>query len=162
MPQDEDVLEPEFQQLSPDVQAMLRQGRKAQRDMEAASAAIAQLQLQAAIKDAGVPEHPAREVVFKDYDGPLDADSVKAFATKFGIVAPEKPTAEEPNAQEREAQRQILSAGGGAPAASGDVDLAVALRNAKSQAEVLAIVKQVAGTPGFHSRDGLIGVMPEY
>src|ERR1035437_5962742 len=107
MPQDEDVLEPEFQQLSPDVQAMLRQGRKAQRDMEAASAAIAQLQLQAAIKDAGVPEHPARELIFKDYDGPLDADSVKAFETKFGIVPPEKPPADEPNAQEREAQRQI-------------------------------------------------------
>ena len=162
MPQDEDVLEPELQDLSPAVQAMLRQGRKAQRDMEASTVAIAQLQLQAAIREAGVPERPAREVVFKDYDGPLDADSVKAFATKFGIVAPEKAAADEPNAQEREAQRQILSAGGGAPAASGDVDLAVALRNAKSQAEVLAIVKQVAGTPGFHSRDGLIGVMPEY
>lgn len=162
MSQDEDVLEPELQDLSPAVQAMLRQGRKAQRDMEASTAAIAQLQLQAAIKDAGVPEHPAREVVFKDYDGPLDADSVKAFGEKYGIVAPAKTEVVDLNAQEREAQRQILSAGGGAPAASGDIDLAVALRNAKSQAEVLAIVKQVAGTPGFHSRDGLIGVMPEY
>src|ERR1035437_6736385 len=107
MSQDEDVLEPELQDLSPAVQAMLRQGRKAQRDMEASTAAIAQLQLQAAIKDAGVPEHPAREIVFKDYDGPLDGYAERAFETKFGIVPPEKPPADEPNAQEREAQRQI-------------------------------------------------------
>jgi hypothetical protein len=119
------------------------------------------MELQVAIERAGVPNHPARDVVFKDYDGPMDAENIKAYAEKFGIVAVPEPVSNAPTEQEINAQRQILNAGGGAPAQSGDIDLAVALRNAKSQREVMAIVEQVAGQAGFHNRDGLIGVMPE-
>jgi hypothetical protein len=159
--EEQDQLSPEEEQLSPSIQAQLRQGRKAARDLAAANSAKAQMELQVAIERAGVPNHPARDVVFKDYDGPMDAENIKAYAEKFGIVAVPEPVSNAPTEQEINAQRQILNAGGGAPAQSGDIDLAVALRNAKSQREVMAIVEQVAGQAGFHNRDGLIGVMPE-
>ena len=158
---DEIESETEHQNLPPEVQALLRQGRKAQRDLEAAQTATKQLEKNVAIERAGVPNHPARDVVFEKYDGPLDAESLKAHAEKFGIIAT-APVSSGPSDQEISAQRQILNAGGGAPAANGDVDLGDALRNAKTQAEVLAIVRAVSGKPGFRNLDGLIGELPEY
>lgn len=158
----DDQLEPEHQQLPPEVQALLRQGRKAQKEAEALKSQMAIERKFQAVKEAGVPDHPAREIVFRDYDGPLEAEAIKAHAEKFGIVSAVPSQPQGPTAEEIAAQNRILSAGGGVPAASGDVDLAVALRNAKSQAEVLAIVGQVAGTPGFRNRDGYIGELPSY
>ena len=163
MPDNEqDELEPEHQSLPPDVQALLRQGRKAQRDAANAQAELAHVQRMKAVTEAGFPSSPMTELVFKDYEGPLDAEAIRARANEVGLTI---PVPSEPSsgvsAEEEAAQRAILNATGGAPAASGDVDLAVAFRNAKSQSEVMAIVTEVAGTPGFRSRDGLIGVLPE-
>lgn len=155
---DTDDLEQSQPNLPPEVYAQLRQGRKAARELEQARQAQAALERTIAIEKAGIPEHPARDLVFKDYDGPTDPESLKAHAEKFGIVsAPAAPTA--PTEAEIAAQRQILSAGTGQSPTSGDVDLAVALRNAKSPDEVMQIVQQVQGTPGFRSQDGLIGVI---
>ncbi len=160
MPVEEEVLDQEELKLPADVQARLRIGRKAEKRAAEAEAELATARLNTAIRDAGVPDHPARDVVFRDYEGPMDAESIKAYAERFGIVAVKEPVDPGPSAEEQAAQRAILNAGGGAPAASGDIDLAVALRAAKSQAEVMAIVAQVAGTPGFKSRTGLIGELP--
>jgi hypothetical protein len=158
MPEDVEVLTTDELKLPNEVQAQLRIARKSEKENEALKAQITQMERHSAILAAGVPEHPAREVVFANYDGPLDGDSIRAHAEKMGIVAQESATQVTP--QEQEAQRQILNAGGGSPPSSGDIDLAVALRNAKSQAEVMAIVREVSGNPGFRSRDGLIGEMP--
>jgi len=160
--QNDDELQPEHQQLPPEVQALLRQGRKAQRDLEAANTAKAQMELQVALERAGVPDHPAREIVFQGYEGPLEADAIKAHAEKMGILTPAPSPASGPTADEQAAQRAILNAANGAPAGGTDVDLGVALRNAKSQSEIMAIVRQVEGQPGFKSRDGFIGVLPEF
>jgi broad specificity phosphatase PhoE len=162
MQDNDDQLEPEHQQLSPEVQALLRQGRKAQKEAEVLRSQLATEKKLQAVKDAGVPDHPARELVFRDYEGPLEADAIKAYAEKYGIVQSAPAATNATSDDEIAAQSRILSAGGGAPAVSTDVDLAVALRNAKSQAEVLAIVGQVAGTPGFRNRDGYIGELPTY
>jgi hypothetical protein len=159
--QDNDELETEHQGLPPDVQALLRQGRKAQREAEALKDQLAHKDLQVAIERAGVPDHPLRELAFKEYNGPVDAESIKAHAEKMGLIVAPVSQSAGPTDQEISAQRQILNAGG-TPAASGDVDLAVALRNAKSPSEVMAIVKQMEGNPGFRNRDGLIGVLPEF
>ena len=155
---DAEVLTAEELQLPNDVQAQLRIGRKAQRDFEASQLQIKQMEKQAAIERAGVPEHPAREVVFANYDGPLEGDSIREYAAKMGIVAQQAPS--EVTSQEQSAMRQVLNAGGGAPPSSNDIDAAVAMRNAKSQKEVLDIVAAIGGTPGFKSRDGLIGELP--
>jgi hypothetical protein len=158
MPEDVEVLSPEELQLPNEIQAQLRIGRKAAKETEALQAQIKQMEKQSAIERAGVPEHPAREVVFANYDGPLDGDSIREHASKMGIIA--APAPEGASVQEQSAMRQVLQAGGGAPPQSNDIDLAVALRNAKSSAEVMAIVKEVSGNPGFRSRDGLIGELP--
>ena len=154
MPEDVEVLTTDELKLPNEVQAQLRIGRKAEKEAAEARAQITRMEKQMAIQAAGVPDHPAREVVFANYEGPLDPDSIRAHAQSMGIVEKEP---EGPTEAELAAQRQILNAGGGSPPSSGDVDLAVALRNAKSQAEVMAIVREVSGTPGFRSRDGLIG-----
>ena len=158
MPEDVEVLSPEELQLPNEIQAQLRIGRKAAKETEALQAQIKQMEKQSAIERAGVPEHPAREVVFANYDGPLEGDSIREYAAKMGIVAPQSATEVTP--EEQSSMRQVLQAGGGAPPQSNDIDLAVALRNAKSSAEVMAIVKEVSGNPGFRSRDGLIGELP--
>lgn len=157
---DEELLDSEELKLPAEVQARLRIGRKAERDAANANAEIASLKLQSAIRDAGVPNHPARDVVFKDYDGPLEPDAIKAHAEKFGIVA--ETVSDGPTDQEIQAQRQILNAGGGAPAANGDIDAGVAMRNATEPKDVWAVIDQVGGTPGFKNHDGLIGVRAEY
>ena len=159
MPEDVEELTQDELQLPNDIQAQLRIGRKAAKELEASQAQFKQLEKQSAIERAGVPDHPARDVVFKDYDGPLEGDSIREYAAKMGIVAPQSATEVTP--EEQSSMRQVLQAGGGAPPQSGDIDLAVALRNAKSQKEVLEIVGQVVGTPGFRSRDGLIGEWPQ-
>jgi hypothetical protein len=158
--QNEEQLSPEEQQLSPSIQAQLRQGRKAARDLEAATLLNAKREKMDVVVAAGVPNHPAREVVFENYDGPMDAENIKAYAEKYGIVAVQAEN-QGPSAEEIAAQRQILNAGGGAPAASGDVDLAIAMRNAKSKQELMGIIGEVVGQPGFKNRDGLVGVWPE-
>ena len=158
MPEDVEVLTPDELKLPNEIQAQLRIGRKATNELAAERLKTASLEKQNAIERAGVPEHPAREVVFKDYDGPLEAESIRDYATKMGIV--QAPVTGEISQEERTSMGQILNAGGGLPPSSNDVDLAVALRNAKSQKEVMDIVREVAGTPGFRSRDGLIGELP--
>lgn len=159
MPEDVEVLTPEELQLSNEDQARLRIARKTERENEALKLQIKDMEKQSAIERAGVPEHPAREVVFKDYDGPLDGDSIREHAAKMGIVAQESATQVTP--QEQSAMRQVLNAGGGAPPSSGDIDAAVAMRNAKSPSELRAIIGELVGTPGFKNRDGLIGEWPE-
>ncbi len=159
---DEEVLEPSEQQLSPDVQAKLRIARKAEREAAAAKAELAEFKKQTAITQAGVPDHPARELVFKDYDGPLEAEAIRAHAEKMGIASVPANQSQGLTAEEIDSQRRILSASGGTPPGSGDIDAAVAMRNAKSEDEVMAIVREVAGQAGFTTRDGLIGVMPEF
>ena len=102
---DIETLSPEEQKLPNEVQANLRVTRKAAKEAEARAEAaevrIAQMERNASIQAAGVPDHPARDVVFADYDGPLDADSIREYATKMGIVAHESVTEVTP--QEREA-----------------------------------------------------------
>jgi hypothetical protein len=159
---DEEVLEPSEQQLSPDVQAKLRIARKAEREAAAAKAELADFKKQTAIAQSGLPDHPARELVFKDYDGPLEPEAIRTYGEKMGITSVPATSTGGLTPEEQEAQRRILNASGGASVGSSDIDLAVALRNAKSQDEVMAIVGEVAGQPGFKNRDGLIGVMPEF
>ena len=158
MPTEDEVLTPEELQLSNDVQARLRIGRTAERKAEALEAQVKQMELQQAVDRAGVPDHPAREVVFSNYDGPLDSEAIMAHAAKFGIGV---PATDGVTAEDIAGQRAILSASGGAPAPSADIDAADAMRNAHSKEELLGIVGQLVGQPGFKNQNGLVGVWPE-
>ena len=61
----DDELDPNHEQLPADVQALLRQGRKAKEEAEAASAALASAQRELAIERAGIPETPAKALFVK-------------------------------------------------------------------------------------------------
>ena len=162
MPQEDEVLEPEELKLPPDVQARLRIGRKAEKEAAAAKAELEQVKRQAAIHEAGVPTHPARDVVFANYDGPLEPEAIRNYASLMGIVEAPAPSSNGPTDEEKAAAQQILNAGSaGTPVGSGDIDAAIAMRNAKSGAEVLKIVGELVNTPGFKNRDGLIGTWPD-
>lgn len=157
----DDESTPEFQALTPSEQAAHRQRRKAEAENVDLKAQLAQIERERAFEQAGITNGPQRELLMRAYDGPLEADAIKAEAERYWPTSPQPTTDGGPTAEEVAAQRQILGATGGAPAASGDIDLGVALRNAKNEQEVLAIVAQVQGTPGFKNVNGLIGVLPE-
>jgi hypothetical protein len=150
----DDELEPGHEQLPADVQALLRQGRKAKEEAE-------KLQRELALERAGIPESPARALFLKAYDGPPETEAIKAEAEKYGLFNTAKPAVDDgPTAAEIEAQRNVLNAATGIPA-SGDIDAAVAFRNAKSPEELRALIAEAAGQPWFKSHDGLIGVLPD-
>jgi hypothetical protein len=159
MPEDQEVLTADEQKLPNEVQAQLRIARKAEKENAELKSQLANLERKSAIERAGVPEHPARDVVFANYDGPLEAEPIREYAQKMGIVSSEPSGV---TSEEQAAMRQILQAGGGAPPSSTDIDAAQAMRNAKSPEEVLEIVRQVQGQPGFKNAEGLIGVLPTY
>lgn len=159
MQHDDEQLSPEEQLLPNEVQAQLRIARKTTRELAETKAEMAKLQKSTAIDKAGIPDHPARELVFETYEGPLDSESVKAYAEKFGIVGAVEPQGV--TEQEVQAQRQILGAGGGLPPGTGDIDAAFAMRNAKSQTEVMNIIREVAGQPGFKTFEGRVGVVDD-
>lgn len=156
--QTDEELATDHSELPNDVQALLRQGRKAQEELAAA-------QRKLVLAEAGIPDSPTKELFLKAYDGPLEVDAIKAEAEKYGLFtpAPSSTVNDGPTAAEIAAQQAIQSAGaqGGTPQ-SGDIDAAVGFRNAKSQAEVLEIIRQVQDQPGFKTFDGLRGELPQY
>lgn len=160
---EQDELDEQHQDLPPEVRALLIEGRQAKRELAQATARSQEMERQVAIERADIPASPMRDFFLQNYEGPADSEAIRAEAEKLGLFASGEPAAPSgPTAEEQAAQRLVLSAAGGAPAASGDIDLAVALRNAKSSSDVMRIVNEVAGTPGFKNTDGLIGVLPEY
>ena len=160
MQTDDNELTAEEQRLPDNVQAELRIARKAAREAAAKDVKIAQLEKSTAVLAAGIPDHPAREAVFERYDGPLEAAPIREYAERMGLMTP-VAGAGGLTADEIAAGQRIVGAGQGAPPpGSADVDLAVAMKNAKTDKELLGIIGEVSGQPGFKSRDGLIGELP--
>jgi non-canonical (house-cleaning) NTP pyrophosphatase len=163
MQESEEVLTPAELALPADVQARLRIGRKAERDAAEASAKLAASELRNDVLEAGVPNHPAREAVFEKYTGERTPEAIRAYAESMGIMTPVVAAPSGPTAEEIAGQRRIIDASVGAPpAAGGDVDLAVALKNCQSEAEVQAILEQVSGKEGFTNQEGLIGLLDRH
>lgn len=162
MPEDPDELSPEHRSLPNDVQAELRIKRKLEREALERDTREHDLQVENAILRAGVPEHPAREAVFAAYDGSLEAEPIRAYAEKMGIMA--TVTHSTPTAEELAAGARIAGAGTGAPPpGSNDVDLAAALKATRAMPDelgykkVLEIIGEMSGKQGFTNRDGMIG-----
>ena len=126
------------------------------------------LRRELAVERAGLPDFPGKQFFLSNYTGEATPEAVKEAAKAAGFIsgdgAPVGGNTSQPQVtqEELDRQRQIVGASAGSHApSSGDIDLAVALRNAKSKTEVLEIIGQVVDTPGFKSRDGLIGTWPE-
>lgn len=131
------ALQAELDQLKPGIRGALNKfGEHVVRANEAESRA-ASLERELAVERAGIPATPMRELFLKAYDGPSDAESIRAKAEEYGLLSAPVVGV---SASELAAHSQLVSAsvGGQAPVAS--EDLAVALRNAKNPADVLRIV----------------------
>jgi hypothetical protein len=129
----------------------------------------ATLRRELAVERAGLPDFPGKQFFLSAYSGEPTPEAVKQAAAEAGFINADgspiggAPAQQQVSQEELDRQRQIVGASSGAQTpSSGDIDLAVALRNCKSQGEVMAIVAQMAGNPGFKSREGLIGVLPEF
>ena len=145
-----------------------RLGAEANRASQAESEAE-NLRRELAVERAGLPDFPGKQFFLSNYTGDATPEAVKAAAAEAGFIGGDgspvggAPAAPQVPQEELDRQRQIVGASAGAQTpSSGDIDLAVALRNCKSQGEVMAIVAQMAGNPGFKNREGLIGVLPEF
>jgi hypothetical protein len=99
-------------------------------------AQVAELQRRAVLSEAGVPDTPIGKL-FKDaYKGDLTTEAVKAAMVEYGIAS----GTEAVSAAEQAAHQRIASADSGQGPSDGAIDAADALRNAKSEQEVLAIL----------------------
>lgn len=145
-----------------------RLGAEANRATTAETEA-ANLRRELAVERAGLPDFPGKQFFLSAYDGEPTAEAVKAAAVAAGFVSADgtpvggAPAAPQVTQEELDRQRQIVGASSGAQApSSGDIDLAVALRNCKNASEVRAIINEMAGNPGFRTSSGLIGVLPDF
>ena len=87
---------------------------------------------------AGVPDTPATKYFVKAYDGPLDAEAIRTAATEAGYLSPvpQPEVAAEQQAWQRTNQA-AAGAGNVEPPSIND-----RIRNANSEAEVLAILEE--------------------
>jgi hypothetical protein len=154
-----DLSSPEVQQqvqgLNPNIRAALNRLGDVERSRLQAEARVAQVERELAVRDAGIPDSPMRALFMKAYDGPSDVEAIKAEAEKYGLLGAHAVGEQlSPQVQqELAAQRQIVGASAGGQVPAVGEDLATALRNARTPAEVLAIVAQAP----VESRIGLPG-----
>lgn len=138
--------EQQTQHLDPNIRGALKKlGTETNRANEAEQKAAA-LELQIAVRDAGIPETPVRELFLKSYDGPANAEAIKAEAEKYGLFAQQAPQDNGVSQAELNAQRQVVGASVGGQTPAAGPSLEEALRSAKSPAEVMAIVAQAERT----------------
>lgn len=140
-PTDEELGIPEG--LDPHIRDELRKSRTLARDNTALTEQLAAAQRSEAFAKAGIPESPLNAVLAQSYTGENDPAAIKAYFEGLGVSA-EAPAAPvpDPNAPteaELAAQRAVSQLGGQG-ATDGSIPLEVAMKNAKSVDELMAIV----------------------
>lgn len=106
-----------------------------------ATAKAATLERELAFARAGLPDDPKTAYFIKGYEGDLTAEAIRTAAQTAGFM--ETPAAA-PSAPERAAHERMADAAAGAQVPP--QDFAAEIAQAKSPAEVMAIVKR-AGLP---------------
>lgn len=167
-PTDSQLAEAEIERLDPGVRAAFRANAKAAKDIsrerDEALAKVAMYERQEAFRSAGVPLDAGTPgaLLVKAYDGPNDAEAIKAEAAKYGILpaagAAPPPVAQAQDDQQLQAeiaaQARISQAGAGAPPAGGAIDLAEAMKRAGNSAELKSILGYDMGPDGEILRSG--------
>jgi hypothetical protein len=142
-----ELTEPELQELDklkPGIRTALNGFGEQVVRANQAETQVANLQRELAVERAGIPDTPMRELFLKAYEGPAEAEAIKAEAEKYGLF--NAPTSNGVPVQELEANRRMVQASAGASVPAAQEDLEVALRNAKSPADVLRIVAMAERT----------------
>lgn len=155
MPESEDLeLESESgEPLDPNVRKALREHNALKKELEETKAQMVQVQREAALTKAGIPDTPFGQFFSQNYQGEASPEAVREAAKAAGVLTEENgvPSQQQvdPIADSLAAQRRIQEAGGQPPpppnAAS---DFNSAIGQAKSEAEVLAAINQYGRTVG--------------
>jgi hypothetical protein len=133
--EDEPEDQPRMVQMArKDIRALERQakaGDEARREAEAAKRELAFLK-------AGIPETGPGKLFVKAYDGELSAEAIHEAAMEYGIIA------EEPSVSDDElaVHTRMTNTASGASPSTGKVDITAELNAAKSQSEVMEIVRK--------------------
>ena len=146
-------IDPEDGALDPHIREALRGVNDLRREKAEADERAARLERELAFTKAGIPDTPLTEALAKTYEGPNDAEAIKAYFTELGVessASQPAPAAPAPDA-DLEAQRRLAQVGA---AATGDapVEYMDALKSAKTRDEVLAIIASAPAEAGIGSK----------
>ena len=132
--------------LDPNIRAALR---AAQADKQR----VAELEREIAFTKAGVPDDTLGTVFRKGWDGDTTPEAIKAAWDEIAPAPPAPPPVEsgdsgvDPQLQaELDAQQRIAQVGASGEPGSGEQTYEDAIRSAKSEAEVLALIRQAPAT----------------
>jgi hypothetical protein len=113
------------------------QALKGQLDSERASRT--DLERRAAFAEAGLPDVPQRELIERTYEGEMNAEAIREYAAKYGVVPGATTPIAPDNRTDLDALRRIQQAGAGAPPVA-PMDFGDALDRAQSQDEWNAVM----------------------
>jgi len=143
-------IDPEDGALDPHIREALRGVNDLRREKAEADERAARLERELAFTKAGIPDTPLTAALAKTYEGPNDAEAVKAYFTELGVESTTATSAPAAPASdvELDAQRRIAQVGS---AATGDapVEYMDALRSASSRDEILAVIANAPAEAGI-------------
>lgn len=141
------TLHPEHSNLDPNIRAQMRQNTSLQAEVETERAARISLERRVAFAEAGLPDHPARELIEKTYEGEMTADAIREYAAKYGVSADTATAPVLDNRADLDALRRSQQAGTSA-APTTTMDFGDALSRARSPEEWNAIMQQAPPEAG--------------
>lgn len=143
------VQHPEHRELDPNIRAQIRQNAQLTADLEAERAARLESEKRSTFAEAGLSEHPARELLERAYEVGMTADQLKEQATKYGLLqGGDAGTSAPDNRADLEAIRRTQQASQGAPTGA-PMDFGDALDRARSQEEWSAVMAQAPPESGI-------------
>lgn len=125
---------PEHRDLDPNIRAQLRQNAQLQADLDNERTSRLDLERRATFAEAGLSDHPARELLERAYEAGMTADTLKEQATKYGLLNDAGTPATPDNRADLDAIRRTQQASQGAPTTA-PMDFGEALDRARSQEE---------------------------
>jgi hypothetical protein len=152
---DEELLtETEIRTLDPNIRQELKEKRALQRTVDELAAKQAESERQVAFWRAGVPSDAKGQFFAAGYQGDLDPVAIKAkydevFGDGTGVVDPNAGK----TAEELAAAQRTANAGGEVVGVPGTVSLEDAIKNAKTNEEVMEILRNAPPEAGIRIAD---------
>jgi len=154
-------LDPEdLKQLDPNIRKEIRRARSVDRQLQEVLVLQEQQTRELAFYRAGIPADKRGTYFSQAYNGDLTPEAIKAeYDEVFGTPAaldpndPNHPDNAGKTAEELAAQKRIADAGGEVQGVTGAISLEDAIKNAKTNAEVMEILRSAPPEAGIRVTD---------
>ena len=133
--------------LDPNIRKDIRQARVVARENADLKAQLATFERERLLARAGIPSDRRGEVFAREYDGPVDdPEKIKAaYVELFGpLAAPGEGEGNEPDPAAGDRRIAEAAAAGTSQGTPGSIDLADAIKLAKTPEEVKELIRQAA------------------